>query len=118
MSAPTLAPAEVREAARLNPFDRLADVLPPVLDGGVLLLDGTYPGESRDPRVPGALRHGDYMFEQDVWLRVLEVTPVAGGTAVRCGRGEGATLTVPAGRMAVVWPLSSVVEHASRGGAL
>lgn len=105
-------------AVKLNPFDRLAAELPPVLDGAALLADGTYPGESRDPRVPDAALPGDYIYEQDVWLRVISATPVEGGTAVRCGRGDGVTLTVPAGRMVEVWPLASVAVHVMGGGAL
>lgn len=99
----------------LNRFDLLAETLPPVIDGAVLLVDGTCPGVSCDPR---ELLPGDFMFEQDVWLRVIEVSRVATGTAVRCGRGQGVTLTVPAGNSVPVWPLASVALHAYAGGVL
>lgn len=105
-------------ATSLNPFDLLAAELPPVIDGAVLLADGTYPGESVDPRDPDALRPGDFMFEQDVWLRVIETMPVKGGTEVRCGRPPGVTLKVAAGNRVEVWPMADVVAHVHAGGGL
>lgn len=110
--------ATLNVATKLNPFDRLAKVLPPVLDGRVRLSDGTAPGESRDPRDLGALLPGDFVFEQDVWLRVDNVQGLDGGTQIRCGRFPFATLTVPAGNRVSVWPMTEVVKHAHAGGAL
>lgn len=105
-------------AVKRNPFDQLADVLPPVIDGSVLLLDGTFPGESRDPRENGALLPGDYFYEQDVWLRIESTRPTVDGTTVVCGREPFVTLLVPLGTRVMVWPLTSVVGHANAGGAL
>lgn len=111
--------ATLNVATKLNPFDRLARVLPPVLDGRVRLSDGTAPGVSVDPREPGALLPGDYLLDESgVWLRVLEVAPAEDGTAVRCGRAPFATLTVPAGNRVSAWPMTEVVKHAHAGGAL
>jgi hypothetical protein len=108
----------VNAATKLNRMDRLAAVLPPVLDGSVLLADYRWPGVSRDPQTAGAVRPGDYIHEQDVWLRVDNVQAVDGGTQIRCGRAPFVTLTVPAGNRVPVWPLVSVVDHAAGGGAL
>lgn len=112
------AAATAQRAARPNPFDTLADELPPVIDGTVLLADGTFPGESRDPRDEGAVLPGHYVFDQDVWLRVEEAWPAADGTAVVCGRFPFVTLNVPAGGRVAVWPLASVALHVYGGGAL